>query len=146
MHGDTVPNLFTSSESENPDSQYGRDEDDYSWFKFRTDPTRKAEALLEAFARAYISMPNLGFASLLTELEECNDEVAKRWDWGVEYAAVGHEYVWLDRESGFGPEKRRLYWQVKDWRPSAKVWELCRGIGAQRYSQGMEEALLDLYD
>jgi hypothetical protein len=141
VHGDTDSDLFTSSGSDESDFQR-EDPEDTSWMKFRTDPTHKAEKLLEAFARACTKMPKLQYASLTTIIEQDRYDGSNMWEWGVDYVAAGQQHS-IDGVDDCNAGNRRLYWQVKDWRPTARIWDLCRGIGSEQHSARMDERFLD---
>jgi len=150
-HGDTDSDLFaTDSDTDESEVQEIDPNTDVSWMKFRTEPTKKAEELLEAFARACTQMPNLRRASLTTWItaNARNGEYydGGRWEWGLQYVAPREIH---DLDAGVDSQqvtKRQLLWEVKDWRPSKLVWDLCRSIGSGQHSGDITETFLDLYD
>jgi hypothetical protein len=144
MNGDTDSDLFTSDEPDESEFQE-QDLEDPSWMNFRTDPTKKVEELLESFARACITMPKLRLASLTTTIEKNTVEDSAKWEWGVDYVAPGKKYF-IDAKDGIDSDNRRLYWQIKNWRPTARAWECCRKIGSDQHRVRMDEVFLDIWD
>ncbi|TPX21389.1 hypothetical protein DIZ76_015346 [Coccidioides immitis] len=100
------------------------------------------EPLLEAFAKAMEKMPLLETAELFTmltffpggdtEQEYSDDEIDKRYLWGLRYH--------FPKDNKSGP---LLEWRVGDWRPSKKLLQRFHDLGSHRAGEPFQEKWLD---
>jgi hypothetical protein len=63
------------------------------------------------------------------------------WEWGLDYVAAGQKHA-IDGEDDCNSHSRRLYWQIKGWRSSPSVWDLCRRIGSEQHGANMDEVFI----
>ncbi|KAK7912285.1 hypothetical protein PG985_014766 [Apiospora marii] len=109
---------------------------------------------MEAFGRGCLQMPKLRSAELSAvmpaRLHKGEDgdkgDLAIRCTWGVWYFCPG---VWLRGREVMDPafsedvQDRRLFWDVKDWRPPAHLQTLFRAIGRERDGTHLVEKFVD---
>nr|KMM70264.1 hypothetical protein CPAG_06576 [Coccidioides posadasii RMSCC 3488] len=110
---------------------------------FRIVPSDEViEPLLEAFAKAMEKMPLLETAELFTMLtffpggdtqqEYPDDEIDKRYLWGLRYH--------FPKDNKSGP---LLEWRVGDWRPSKKLLQRFHDLGSHKAGKPFQEKWLD---
>ncbi|KAI1163347.1 hypothetical protein F5B18DRAFT_619913 [Nemania serpens] len=108
--------------------------------------------LIEAFGQACLQMPMLKSAELVTfvpaptGLEENTGPESGQSNWGIWYFSPSTMARWPERmDPAFSEDirKRRLIWDVKDWRPDADLRRLVGNIGREKYGEQLVEKFID---
>ncbi|KAI1195513.1 hypothetical protein F5X97DRAFT_307889 [Nemania serpens] len=108
--------------------------------------------LIEAFGQACLQMPMLKAADLSTivpaptGLNRNSSPVSGRSLWGIWYFSPGtmeHKPEWMDPAFSEDIHRRRLIWDVKDWRPDADLQSLLGNIGREKHGEELVEKFID---
>jgi hypothetical protein len=90
-------------------------------------------------------------ASFTTELWELVEfqgrHIRAQAQWGIYYAAPGVDYLYY-KEPSFSEDvdRRRLVFDVRDWRLSDELYGLFRDIGKDNFGTEMVEKHIDLWE
>ncbi|KAI1074275.1 hypothetical protein F5B20DRAFT_563970 [Whalleya microplaca] len=110
--------------------------------------------LMEAFGRVCLQLPMLKAAELCSTIPGL-DETDKthtsyrRSIWGVWYFSPGTTHrgkEFYDPAFFEDTDQRRLFWDVKSWRPSAHLSNLLRSIGKDRHGDQLVEKFVDSWN
>ncbi|KAI1273560.1 hypothetical protein F5Y07DRAFT_376351 [Xylaria sp. FL0933] len=114
------------------------------------------EPLIEAFGRACSQMPRLRVACLSTVLSASEAEVKSgrcmrthdQFVWGVwyfsPYVQPTDGYDHLDPAVFEDINRRRLYWNVRDWRPNPASRNLLQTLGRERWGLDLVEKFFEV--
>ncbi|KAH6888064.1 hypothetical protein B0T10DRAFT_66579 [Thelonectria olida] len=113
----------------------------------------KINPLIEAFARVCAQMPRLKVASLMTMIHVSLEiglarQVPTRSPWGIWYAAPDESFpqqFQLDPAYRDDAKKRRVLWDVKDWRPNPELRSIMRSIGRERHGDDLADKHVDFW-
>ncbi|KAK7994134.1 hypothetical protein PG989_007515 [Apiospora arundinis] len=106
--------------------------------------------LMEAFGRACLQMPNLRSAELSVLM--CAPRgggrggLSLRCTWGVWYFSPGTPHYAArtsDPVCSENVQERRLFWDVKEWRPPATLQDTFREIGREQHGGHLVERFVD---
>ncbi|KAI0014330.1 hypothetical protein F4779DRAFT_5747 [Xylariaceae sp. FL0662B] len=112
--------------------------------------------LMEAFGRVCLQLPMIKAAELystvpgLDETDHRSHYNYSRSHWGVWYLSPGtihrggkeyHDPAFFE-----DVDQRRLFWDVKSWRPSAHLSSLLRSIGQDRHGNQLVERFVDSWN
>jgi hypothetical protein len=113
------------------------------------------ELLIEAFGRACSQIPSLKSAELSTmvpapvELDN-GQYLWHNSPWGVWYFSPGTSprttKIKMDPAFFEYTHQRRIFWDVKEWRPSADLRTLLRNIGCEKYGIHVVERFIDTWN
>ena len=107
---------------------------------FRTVPNQRTlPPLLEAFGKAAQHMPSLQEASLCAVFDSDNGS----FEWAMSYFAPGRS-TYLDKFADSDAQNRRLYFEVKDWRPEEPILVAWRNIGREKWGDKLVERFLEI--
>ena len=107
---------------------------------FRTVPNQRTlPPLLEAFGKAAQHMPSLQEASLCAVVDSDNGG----FEWAMSYFAPGRS-TYLDEFADSDAQNRRLYFEVKDWRPEEPILAAWRNIGREKWGDKLVERFLEI--
>lgn len=111
--------------------------------------------LMEAFGRVCLQLPMLRASELYSTIpgldETDNTPFSYRRSlWGVWYLSPGTIYCggkkYYDPVFFENSDQRRLFWDVKSWRPSTQLSSLLRSIGQDRYGNQLVEHFVDSWN
>ncbi|KAJ2891387.1 hypothetical protein MKZ38_000513 [Zalerion maritima] len=110
--------------------------------------------LIEAFGKACLQMPKLQSAELSSlipapvELEPGTMRHG-RCRWGIWYLSPGTSLhvrtEEMDPVCSEDIHQRRLFWDVREWRPNTELQNLLRDIGSKRYGTDLVEKFIDTW-
>ncbi|KAJ8131234.1 hypothetical protein O1611_g2391 [Lasiodiplodia mahajangana] len=109
--------------------------------------------LIKAFGQACLQMPKLKAAEISslvptsTELDT-GERVTRNSQWGIYYFSPHTPYIHQNHFPHPAEDRyqRRLFWDVRDWRPDTGLQGLLKGIGRERHGEQLVERFIDSWN
>ncbi|KAI0099327.1 hypothetical protein GGR51DRAFT_535687 [Nemania sp. FL0031] len=111
--------------------------------------------LIKAFGQACIQMPNLKIAHITARVPapielDTGQRTCGYFSWGIHYFSPHMTYLYtgyrLDPALFENEHQRRLFWDVRDWRPDADLRGLLRGIGREEHGEHLDERFINSWE